>query len=44
MNNHPPLTTSNCPEKCSYHARLSSAINFSRKIDFGLFSTFNLHL
>lgn len=44
MNNHLPLTTSNSPEKCSYHARLSSAINFSRKIDFGLFSTFNLHL
>ena len=44
MNNHLPLTTSNSPEKCSYHVHLSSAINFSRKIDFGLFNTFNLHL
>lgn len=39
-----PLTTSNSPEKCSYHVLLLSAINFSRKIDFGLFNTFNLHL
>ena len=38
------LITSNSPEKCSYHVRLHSAINFSRKIDFGLFNTFNLHL
>ena len=44
MNNYLPLTTSNSPEKCSYHVHLSSAINFSRKIDFGLFNTFNLHL
>ena len=44
MNNYLPLTTSNSPEKCSYHVHLSSAINFSRKIDFGFFNTFNLHL
>ena len=25
MNNHLPLTTSNSPEKCSYHVRLFSA-------------------